>query len=105
MKEAGMQGKASNEPLTFGFDIGIASVGWAVLSPTRIVDLGVRCFDKAETSDKGESLNLARRNARLMRRRLRRRAWRLTKLAKLLRRENLISDTAILRRPPNSGFA
>lgn len=55
---------------TFGLDIGLASVGWAVMSATRIVDWGVRCFDKAETSDKGESLNLARRNARLMRRRL-----------------------------------
>ena len=36
---------------TFGLDIGIASVGWAVLSDTQIVDWGVRCFDKAETSD------------------------------------------------------
>ena len=79
--------------LTFGFDIGIASVGWAVLSPIRIVDLGVRAFDKAETAKEGESLNLARRSARLMRRRLRRRAWRLTKLARLLKREGLIDDT------------
>jgi len=50
-------------PLTFGLDIGIASVGWAVLGENRIIDLGVRCFDKAETADKGESLNLARRMA------------------------------------------
>ncbi len=89
--------KNNLEQLTFGFDIGIASVGWAVLSPTRIVDLGVRCFDKAETAKEGESLNLARRTARLMRRRLRRRAWRLTKLARLLKREGLIADTAALR--------
>lgn len=80
-------------PLTFGFDIGIASVGWAVLAETRIVDLGVRAFDKAETAKEGESLNLARRSARLMRRRLRRRAWRLTKLARLLKREGLIDHT------------
>lgn len=80
-------------PLTFGFDIGIASVGWAVLAETRIVDLGVRAFDKAETAKEGESLNLARRSARLMRRRLRRRAWRLTKLARLLKREGLIDQT------------
>lgn len=85
------------EPLTFGFDIGIASVGWCVLGENRIVDLGVRCFDKAETDVKGESLNLARRTARLTRRRLRRRAWRLTKLARLLKRERLISDTNTLR--------
>ena len=37
-------------PLTFGFDIGIASVGWCVLGENRIVDLGVRAFDKAETA-------------------------------------------------------
>jgi CRISPR-associated endonuclease Csn1 len=54
-------------PLTFGFDIGIASVGWCVLGESRIVDIGVRCFDKAETAKEGESLNLARRTARLMR--------------------------------------
>ena len=83
-------------PLTFGFDIGIASVGWCVLGENRIVDLGVRCFDKAETDVKGESLNLARRTARLTRRRLRRRAWRLTKLARLLKRTGLSDDP---RRP------
>ena len=88
-----MASKHEFGPLTFGFDIGIASVGWAVLSETRIVDLGVRAFDKAETAKEGESLNLARRSARLMRRRLRRRAWRLTKLARLLKREGLIDDT------------
>lgn len=87
-------------PLTFGFDIGIASVGWAVLSDTRIVDLGVRAFDKAETADKGESLNLARRTARLMRRRLRRRAWRLVKVARALKRHGLISDSKVFLKQP-----
>ncbi len=103
MKEVLMKNNITNEPLTFGFDIGIASVGWAVLSPTRIVDMGVRCFDKAE-ADRGESINLARRTARLMRRRLRRRAWRLTKLAKLFRREGLIANTSILKQSPDKGF-
>lgn len=84
--------------LTFGLDIGIASVGWAVLGENRIIDLGVRCFDKAETAKEGESLNLARRSARLLRRRLRRRAWRLTKLARLLKREGLIADADFFKR-------
>jgi len=84
--------------LTFGFDIGIASVGWAVLGEDRIIDLGVRCFDKAETAKEGESLNLARRSARLLRRRLRRRAWRLTKLARLLKREGLIDDANFFKK-------
>ena len=88
-------------PLTFGLDIGIASVGWAVLSETRIVDLGVRCFDKAETPDKGESLNLARRAARLMRRRLRRRAWRLTKLGRMLKREGILANANLFKNQPS----
>lgn len=85
--------------LTFGLDIGIASVGWAVLGENRIIDLGVRAFDKAETAKEGESLNLARRSARLLRRRLRRRAWRLTKLNRLFKREGLIAHTSALLSP------
>lgn len=84
--------------LTFGLDIGIASVGWAVLGESRIINLGVRCFDKAETAKEGESLNLVRRSARLLRRRLRRRAWRLTKLARLLKHEGVISDGNLFKR-------
>lgn len=80
-------------PYTLGLDIGIASVGWCVLGENRIINLGVRCFDKAETAKEGDSLNLVRRSARLMRRRLRRRAWRLTKLARLLKRHGVIDDT------------
>lgn len=71
----------------------MASVGWAVLAPDRIIDLGVRAFDKAETAKEGESLNKVRRDARLMQRR----AWRLTKLARLLRQEGLISNTKLFR--------
>ena len=93
------------EALTFGFDIGIASVGWCVLGESRIVGLGVRAFDKAETAKEGDSLNLVRRTARLMRRRLRRRAWRLTKLARLLKREALISDVSLFtQQQPFSGL-
>src|SRR5690606_27268674 len=84
-------------PLTLGLDIGMASVGWAVLAPDRILDLGVRAFDKAETAKEGESLNKVRRDARLMRRRLQRRAWRLTKLARLLKQEGLIPDIKLFK--------
>lgn len=82
---------------TFGLDIGIASVGWAVLCPTRIVNLGVRAFDKAETAKEGDSLNLVRRTARLMRHRLHRRAWRLKKLARLLKHQGVIRDITLFR--------
>lgn len=98
-----MKHKQIFAPLTFGFDIGIASVGWAVLGPDRIVALGVRAFDKAETAKEGESLNKARRDARLMRRRLRRRAWRLTKLARLMKRHGLIDDVRLFH--PQHPFA
>lgn len=98
-----MNDKPPAEPLTFGFDIGIASVGWAVLAPNRIVALGVRAFDKAETAKEGESLNLVRRNARLMRRRLRRRAWRLRKVARVLKQHGVIADTHLFS--PQHPFA
>lgn len=90
--------QTGNLPYTLGLDIGIASVGWCVLGENRIVDLGVRAFDKAETAKEGDSLNLVRRTARLMRRRLRRRAWRLTKLARLLKRHGLIEDSQYFKR-------
>lgn len=95
-----MAGKQKyNAPWTLGLDIGIASVGWAVLGGNRIIDLGVRCFDKAETAKEGESLNKVRRDARLLRRRLRRRAWRLTKLSRLLARHGLILDAHFFKQP------
>lgn len=97
-----MDCKSPPMSLTYGFDIGIASVGWAVLAPDRIVALGVRAFDKAETAKEGDSLNLVRRTTRLTRRRLRRRAWRLTKLARALKRHGVIADVSILS--PNNPF-
>ncbi|MDQ5944619.1 MAG: CRISPR-associated endonuclease Csn1, partial [Pseudomonadota bacterium] len=89
--------QTKNSPYSLGLDIGIASVGWCLLGENRIIDLGVRAFDKAETAKEGDSLNLVRRMARLMRRRLRRRAWRLTKLARTLKRLGVISDTALFQ--------
>ncbi len=80
---------------TLGLDIGMASVGWAVLADDHIIHLGVRTFNKAETY-KGQSLNLQRRMARLLRRRLRRRASRLKRLNQLLVRERLVPDTDFL---------
>ncbi len=45
---------------TLGLDIGIASVGAALLDKDRIIALHVRTFEKGETSKKGESLNKMR---------------------------------------------
>ncbi len=79
-------------PYTLGLDIGIASVGWCLLGETRIIDLGVRAFDKAETAKEGDPLNLTRRMARLTRHRLAQRAWRLKKLTRELKRHGLIDS-------------
>ncbi len=75
---------------TLGLDLGIASVGAALLTDNKILGLHVRTFDKAENAKDGESLNLIRREARSSRRRLRRRAHRLLRLCRLLKREGLI---------------
>jgi CRISPR-associated endonuclease Csn1 len=77
---------------TLGLDIGIASVGWCLLGENRIIDLGVRAFDKAETAKEGDPLNLTRRQARLARHRLAQRAWRLKRLKRELKRHGLIDD-------------
>lgn len=61
-----------------GLDCGIASVGYAVMQldenddPCRIIRLGSRVFNKAENPQDGASLAAPRREARGMRRRIRR---------------------------------
>ena len=78
---------------TIGLDIGIASVGWAVINndKNRIEDLGVRIFKKAEEAD-GKALNLARREARGTRKRLRRRAERMKKVRELFIKYKLVTE-------------
>ncbi len=81
-----------------GLDIGIASVGWAVLQnnsegePVHIIDMGVRIFDKAEQPKTGEALAAPRRDARTSRRRLRRRRHRLERIKWLFVQEGLLED-------------
>lgn len=89
-----MPSKHELGPLTFGFDIGIASVGWAVLGQTQIVDLGVRCFDAAEDKD-GKPNNQTRRGARVSRNRYQMRTWRLKRLVRLFRDIGLLSRSEI----------
>ena len=84
----------TNGPLTFGLDIGIASVGWAVLGPNRIVDMGVRCFDAAEDKE-GKPHNQTRRGARVARNRYHQRTWRLKGLIRVFRNVGLLSNEEI----------
>ncbi|MGA7799390.1 MAG: type II CRISPR RNA-guided endonuclease Cas9 [Gammaproteobacteria bacterium] len=85
--------KQSHQSYTLGLDIGIASVGAALLGEERILGLHVRTFDRAETAEKGESLNKIRREARLTRRRIHRRSQRLLRLRRLLKRHGLLPNT------------
>jgi CRISPR-associated endonuclease Csn1 len=82
----------------FGFDLGISSIGWAVVDIEKenpdpqtgraasggIVKSGVRIFSIAENPKNGESLAKPRREARLARRSLRRKALRVKDVRKLL---------------------
>lgn len=47
-----------------GFDIGVASIGWAFVEGGKLKDCGVRIFTKAENPKDGSSLALPRREAR-----------------------------------------
>lgn len=85
-----------------GLDIGIASVGYAVLAldhdenPWGILRLGSRIFDVAENPKDGASLALPRREARSVRRRLRRHHHRLERIKNLLVSSNLITKDELL---------
>ena len=76
-----------------GLDIGITSVGWAVinLDLNRIEDLGVRIFNAAENPKDGSSLALPRRLARGRRRLLRRKVYRVERVRKLILRNNILT--------------
>ena len=84
---------------TLGLDIGIASVGWAVLQndahgePMKIVDLGVRVFERAEQPKTGASLAAPRREARSARRRIRRRRHRKERIKQLIQDAGIMSRT------------
>ncbi|HIN63259.1 MAG TPA: type II CRISPR RNA-guided endonuclease Cas9, partial [Candidatus Obscuribacterales bacterium] len=86
----------SLHPYILGLDVGIASIGWCLTNSERIIDLGVRCFDKAE-NEKGESKGLEWRTIKTQRRRLRRRAGRLSMLRKLCSVNGLVASTSALQ--------
>ena len=67
-----------------GFDIGVASIGWALVEDSVLKECGVRIFTKAENPKDGSSLALPRREARSVRRRLARRKARLNELKRLI---------------------
>lgn len=79
---------------TFGFDIGIASCGWAVIEEgSHIVDMGVWLFDAPETDKERTPTNQIRRTARGLRRVLRRRRQRMRDI-RLLFKDHGLLDTS-----------
>lgn len=80
-----------------GLDVGIASVGYAVVAldyeenPWGIIRMGARIFDAAENPKDGASLALPRREARSARRRLRRRHHRIERIKNLFINSLLLS--------------
>ena len=81
-----------------GLDCGIASIGYAVMQldendePCRIIRLGSRVFNKAENPKDGASLALPRREARGLRRRIRRHQHRLERIRNLLVSSGVLSQ-------------
>lgn len=96
---------------TLGLDIGVGSVGWAVLcndvqgEPYKIADLGVRVFDAAENPKTGASLAAPRREARSARRRLRRKRHRKERIRNLLIQSGVITQERMEALFLQSGFA
>lgn len=93
-----------------GLDLGVGSVGWAVLktdeegNPIKIENLGSRVFDKAEQPKTGASLAAPRREARDVRRRLRRRRHRRDRVLSLLENYNIITKEEIYIMYNNSDY-
>lgn len=82
---------------SIGLDIGIASVGFAVMKvseddlPNEIIRIGSRVFDVAENPKDGASLAEPRRQSRGMRRRLRRKSHRKERIRNLITAEHILS--------------
>ncbi|MBD3825169.1 MAG: type II CRISPR RNA-guided endonuclease Cas9, partial [Epsilonproteobacteria bacterium] len=82
-----------------GIDLGISSLGWAVVEHdatneenNRIIDCGVRLFTAAETPKEKESPNKARREARGIRRVIKRRRVRMNKIKRLCIEHGLLRE-------------
>lgn len=81
-----------------GIDLGIASLGWAVIEfddknvdNNKIIDCGVRLFTAAETPKEKESPGKARSNAKGIRRIINRKRVRMNKIKKLCESSGLLS--------------
>ena len=84
----------SNYKMIYGLDIGISSVGWAVIrlgETPRIEDCGVRIFDSGEQTKMSDRKSQERRGYRAQRRLVRRRQHRKERLKSYLQKCGLIT--------------
>ncbi len=93
--------KSATDTWVLGLDLGVQSIGWTLLhyngaEPKAIVDAGVRTFEpgmEGQISEgKEESRNKTRRDARLIRRQIDRRARKQRKLIHLLQNAGLLPE-------------
>jgi len=85
-----------DETLVLGLDVGIASVGSALLrhgEKPEILFAGSRCFDPPENPKTRALENMKRREKRLLRRVIRRRAQRMAKVRSALARAGILTST------------
>ncbi|OEG71613.1 hypothetical protein ATZ36_13700 [Candidatus Endomicrobiellum trichonymphae] len=102
------------EKRILGLDIGIASVGWALVEfddefddednkkKGMIIKSGVRIFTRAETPKEKESLAKQRREARSQRRRISRRVERLNSVRELFVKTGLVVKESVSKNNPNN---
>ncbi len=97
-----MRNDSEHRPYVLGLDLGVQSIGWAVLDldrqgrPFAVRRTGVRCFDsgvgheKEIEQGKDESTNIKRHQARQIRRQLWRRSRRLRSVFVVLQKAGLL---------------
>lgn len=79
--------------INIGFDIGVASVGWSIMDEdNKILNMGVRLFDDPANAKDGTLGNAKRREARSLRRRLRRTRTRKDAFANFLIKNKWVND-------------
>ncbi|WP_324171406.1 type II CRISPR RNA-guided endonuclease Cas9 [Sulfurimonas sp.] len=90
------------EKVILGLDLGITSIGWALVNTNdenpdknEIIDSGVRIFTIAEHPKDGKSLALPRREARGARRTIKRKAQKLRAIKRLLLKRKIITQNEI----------
>jgi len=88
--------------LILGLDLGITSIGWALVNTNdkdvtknKIIDSGVRIFTIAEHPKDGKSLALPRREARSARRTTKRKAQKLRAVKRLLLSNKIITQNEL----------